>query len=59
MAALHVSALHCLLQGEFLVLSKKYSIEEQSIEYCGLIKFEIKGSFLPSAEKYIRPQQGH
>src|SRR5215510_8954722 len=32
---LHVSALHCHLQGAFLVTSEKCSIEEQSIEYCG------------------------
>jgi hypothetical protein len=32
---LHVSALHCHLQGAFLVPSKRCSIEEQSIEYCG------------------------
>src|SRR5215510_12796207 len=32
---LHVSALHCHLQGAFLVLSERCSIEEQSIEYCG------------------------
>jgi hypothetical protein len=32
---LHVSALHCLLQGAFLVPSERYSIEEQSLEYCG------------------------
>src|SRR5215510_8022534 len=31
---LHVSALHCHLQGEFLVPSERCSIEEQSIEYC-------------------------
>jgi hypothetical protein len=32
---LHVSALHCHLQGAFLVSSERYSIEAQSIEYCG------------------------
>src|SRR5215469_13814284 len=32
---LHVSALHCHLQGAFLVPSERFSIEEQSIEYCG------------------------
>src|SRR5215475_11123585 len=32
---LHVSALHCHLQGAFLVPSERYSIEEQSTEYCG------------------------
>jgi hypothetical protein len=32
---LHVSALHCHLQGAFLVPSERWSIEEQSIEYCG------------------------
>src|SRR5215510_17209 len=32
---LHVSALHCHLQGAFLVPSERCSIEEQSIEYCG------------------------
>src|SRR5215468_4491885 len=32
---LHVSALHCHLQGAFLVPSERSSIEEQSIEYCG------------------------
>src|SRR5215510_13781337 len=32
---LHVSALHCHLQGAFLVPSQSCSIEEQSIEYCG------------------------
>src|SRR5215510_13855295 len=32
---LHVSALHCQLQGAFLVPSERCSIEEQSIEYCG------------------------
>jgi hypothetical protein len=32
---LHVSALHCHLQGAFLVPSESCSIEEQSIEYCG------------------------
>src|SRR5215470_16763943 len=32
---LHVSALHCQLQGVFLVPSERCSIEEQSIEYCG------------------------
>jgi hypothetical protein len=31
---LHVSALHCLVQGTFLVPSERCSIEEQSIEYC-------------------------
>src|SRR5215469_64907 len=31
---LHVSALHCHLQGAFLVPSERCSIEEQSIEYC-------------------------
>jgi hypothetical protein len=34
---LHVSALHFHLQGAFLVPSKSYSIEEQSIEYCGWV----------------------
>jgi hypothetical protein len=32
---LHVSALHCHLHGAFLVPSERYSIEEQSIKYCG------------------------
>src|SRR5215510_4265180 len=32
---LHVSALHCHLQGAFLVPSERCSIEEHSIEYCG------------------------
>jgi hypothetical protein len=32
---LHVSALHCHLQGAFLVPSEICSIEEQSIQYCG------------------------
>src|SRR5215475_13463701 len=32
---LHVSALHCHLQGGFLVPFERCSIEEQSIEYCG------------------------
>src|SRR5215510_14811968 len=32
---LHVSALHCHLQGAFLVPSERCSIEEQLIEYCG------------------------
>src|SRR5215510_6411266 len=32
---LHVSALHCHLQGAFLVPSERCSIEEQSIEHCG------------------------
>src|SRR5215471_4805031 len=32
---LHVSALHCHLQGGFLVPSERCSIEKQSIEYCG------------------------
>src|SRR5215510_11895207 len=32
---LHVLALHCHLQGVFLVPSERCSIEEQSIEYCG------------------------
>jgi hypothetical protein len=32
---LHVSALHCHLQGAILVPSERCSIEEQSIEYCG------------------------
>src|SRR5215467_6546407 len=32
---LHVSALHCHLQGVFLVPSERCSIEEQPIEYCG------------------------
>src|SRR5215469_9891396 len=32
---LHVSELHCHLQGAFLVPSERCSIEEQSIEYCG------------------------
>jgi hypothetical protein len=34
---LHVSALHCHLQGAFLVPSERCSIEEQSIEYCGWV----------------------
>jgi hypothetical protein len=34
---LHVSALHYHLQGAFLVLSERCSIEEQSIEYCGWV----------------------
>jgi hypothetical protein len=32
---LHVSALHCHLQGAFLVPSERCSIKEQSKEYCG------------------------
>jgi hypothetical protein len=32
---LHVSALHWHLQGAFLVPSERYSIEEQSKEFCG------------------------
>src|SRR5215510_4891030 len=32
---LHVSVLHCHLQGAFLVPSERCLIEEQSIEYCG------------------------
>jgi hypothetical protein len=32
---LHVSALHCHVQGAFLVPYEGCSIEEQSIEYCG------------------------
>src|SRR5215469_15609404 len=31
---LHVSVLHCHLQGAFVVPSERCSIEEQSIEYC-------------------------
>src|SRR5215469_4276713 len=31
---LHVSALHCHLQGAFVVPSERCSIEGQSIEYC-------------------------
>src|SRR5215469_987907 len=31
---LHVLALHCHLQGAFVVPSERFSIEEQSIEYC-------------------------
>src|SRR5215469_10546360 len=31
---LHVSALHCHLQGALVVPSERCSIEEQSIEYC-------------------------
>jgi hypothetical protein len=31
----YVSALLCHLQGVFLVSSERYSIEKQSIEYCG------------------------
>jgi hypothetical protein len=34
---LHVSALHCHLQGAFLVPSERCSIEEQSIQYCGWV----------------------
>src|SRR5215471_7046559 len=34
---LHVSAIHCHLQGAFLVPSERCSIEEQSIEYCGRV----------------------
>src|SRR5215469_13201600 len=34
---LHVSALHCHLQGAFLVPSERCLIEEQSIEYCGWV----------------------
>jgi hypothetical protein len=34
---LHVSALHCHLQGEFLVPSERCSTEEQLIEYCGWV----------------------
>jgi hypothetical protein len=32
---LHVSSLHCHLQGAFLVPSERSSLEEQSTEYCG------------------------
>jgi hypothetical protein len=32
---LHVSALYCHLHGAFLVPSEWWSIQEQSIEYCG------------------------
>jgi hypothetical protein len=32
---LHVSASHCHLQGAFLMPSERYSIDKQSIEYCG------------------------
>jgi hypothetical protein len=32
---LHVSALHCYLQGALLVSSERCLIEEPSIEYCG------------------------
>jgi hypothetical protein len=32
---LHVSAIHCHLQGAFLMPSERCSIEEQSVEYCG------------------------
>src|SRR5215510_13873911 len=32
---LHISALHCHLQGGFLVSSERCSIEKQSIVYCG------------------------
>src|SRR5215475_4443453 len=32
---LHVSALHCHLQGAFLVPCERCSIQEQSIEFCG------------------------
>jgi hypothetical protein len=32
---LHVSALHCHLYGAFLLPSERWSIEDQSIEYCG------------------------
>src|SRR5215510_14472195 len=32
---LHVSALHCHLQGAFLVPSERCSIEEHSLEYYG------------------------
>jgi hypothetical protein len=38
---LHVSALHCHLQGAFLVPSGRCSIEEQSIEYCGWARSQI------------------
>src|SRR5215469_11723837 len=34
---LHVSALHCLLQGAFLVPAERCSIEEQPIEYFRLV----------------------
>ena len=34
-ALLHVSALHCHLQGGFLVPSVRCSTEKQLIEYCG------------------------
>jgi hypothetical protein len=33
---IRVWALYCHLQGVFLVPSERCSIEEQSIEYCGL-----------------------
>jgi hypothetical protein len=36
---LRVSALHCHLQGAFLVLSERCLIEEQSIEYYGRVVF--------------------
>jgi hypothetical protein len=34
---LHVSALHCHPQAAFLLPSKSFSNEEQSIEYCGWV----------------------
>src|SRR5215471_17637657 len=44
---LHVSALHCHLQGGFLVPSERCSIEEQSIEYsidCSSIEHLSEGT---------------
>jgi hypothetical protein len=39
---LHVSELHCYLQGALLVPSERCSIEDQSIEYCGWAFFLVK-----------------
>src|SRR5215472_13794560 len=39
---LHVSALHCYLQGGFLVPSERCSIEKQLIEYCGWVSISQK-----------------
>src|SRR5215475_12287658 len=35
---LHVSSLHCHLQGGFLVHSERCSIEKQSIQYCDVVR---------------------
>jgi hypothetical protein len=54
---LHVSALHCHLQGVFLVVSERCSIEEQLIEYCGWACFVVCGGGgpPPTAKKQKPP----